>query len=142
MPRVIVDTSVWISFFRGADNLPGQFRELLQSQQLVTCGIVIAELLAGVRNAHERESIETGMAGLDYLEMNQSTWNLVGATLAGLRRAGKTLPVSDVILAALALQLPTATAQEVPRPTDSGFSFAVYGDSRTMMYLPPKLEQK
>ena len=104
MPRVLVDTSVWISFFRGTDNLPGQFRELLQSQQLVTCGIVIAELLAGVRNAHERESIETGMAGLDYLEMNQSTWNLVGTTLAGLRRAGKTLPISDVILAALAIE--------------------------------------
>jgi len=104
MPRVIVDTSVWISFFRGADNLPGQFRELLQSQQLVTCGIVIAELLAGVRNAHERESIETGMAGLDYLEMNQSTWTLVGTTLAALRRAGKTLTISDVILAALAVE--------------------------------------
>ena len=104
MPRVLVDTSVWISFFRGAGNLPGQFRELLQSQQLVTCGIVIAELLAGVRNANERESIETGMAGLDYLEMSQSTWTLVGTTLAGLRRLGKTLPVSDVMLAALAIE--------------------------------------
>jgi len=104
MPRVLVDTSVWISFFRGADSLPRQFRELLQSQQLVTCGIVIAELLAGIRDANERESIETGMAGLDYLEMNQSTWSLVGTTLAGLRRAGKTLPISDVILAALAIE--------------------------------------
>jgi hypothetical protein len=104
MPRVLVDTSVWIGFFRGTDNLPGQFRELLQSEQLVACGIVIAELLAGVRNANERESVEIGMAGLDYLEMNQSTWTLVGTTLAGLRRAGKALPVSDVMLAALAIE--------------------------------------
>jgi hypothetical protein len=34
------------------------------------------------------------------------------------------------------------TAQQVARPADSGFSFAVYGDSRTMMYLPPKEAQK
>jgi len=44
--------------------------------------------------------------------------------------------------AVLALQVPTATAQQVPRSTDSGFSFAVYGDSRSMMYLPGKSDQK
>jgi hypothetical protein len=32
--------------------------------------------------------------------------------------------------------------QQAPRAADSGFSFAVYGDSRTMMYLPPKADQK
>src|SRR5262245_66100515 len=32
----------------------------------------------------------------------------------------------------------TATAQQVTSPSDSGFSFAVYGDSRPMMYLPLK----
>ena len=47
-----------------------------------------------------------------------------------------------MVLAALALQFPTATAQEVPRPTDFGFSFAVYGDSRSMMYLPYKSDQE
>jgi hypothetical protein len=41
-------------------------------------------------------------------------------------------------VAALALQPQTATAQQVSRPSDSGFSFAVYGDSRPMMYLPYK----
>ena len=40
----------------------------------------------------------------------------------------------------LALQLSTATAQQAP--SKSGFSFAVYGDSRTMMYLPNKSDQQ
>lgn len=35
----------------------------------------------------------------------------------------------------------TSPAQR-PAAADSGFSFAVYGDSRTMMYLPSKSEQK
>ena len=55
---------------------------------------------------------------------------------------GDQLPRPNRVLAALALQLPTATAEEVPRPTDSGFSFAVYGDSRSMMYLPYKSDQE
>src|SRR5512132_2244862 len=40
-------------------------------------------------------------------------------------------------LAALAMSSVSAAAQQ-SRPSDSGFSFAVYGDSRPMMYLPYK----
>jgi hypothetical protein len=55
-------------------------------------------------------------------------------------RASKTLWLGLMALAALAMSsVPfTATAQPVSRPSDSGFSFAVYGDSRPMMYLPYK----
>jgi hypothetical protein len=35
-----------------------------------------------------------------------------------------------------------AQAQPVQRSADSGFSFAVYGDSRSMMYLPYKSDQE
>src|SRR6266516_3548152 len=34
------------------------------------------------------------------------------------------------------------SAQQAPRPAASGFSFAVYGDSRSMMYLPYKADQE
>jgi len=54
----------------------------------------------------------------------------------------KVCSISFAVAAVLALQLPTATAQQVPRSTDSGFSFAVYGDSRSMMYLPPTSDQQ
>ncbi len=50
--------------------------------------------------------------------------------------------VLTATLAALALHLPTANAQQVTRTADSGFSFAVYGDSRSMMYLPYKSDQR
>ena len=42
----------------------------------------------------------------------------------------------------LALQCSSATAQEIAHRADSGFSFAVYGDSRTMFYLPFKSDQE
>jgi hypothetical protein len=36
----------------------------------------------------------------------------------------------------------TQSAQQAPHPVDSGFSFAVYGDSRSMMYLPYRSDQE
>jgi hypothetical protein len=38
--------------------------------------------------------------------------------------------------------LPTATAQKASLPGGSGFSFDVYGDSRSMMFLPYKSDQE
>jgi hypothetical protein len=55
-----------------------------------------------------------------------------------------TLKVSSIVFALVALlvlQLRSAPAQQAP-PAKSGFSFAVYGDSRPMMYLPNKADQE
>ncbi len=41
----------------------------------------------------------------------------------------------------LAIQPFNAVAQQA-RPSDAGFSFAVYGDSRSMFYLPYKSDQE
>ncbi len=46
------------------------------------------------------------------------------------------------IVALLVLQPFTATAQQKSGAADKGFSFAVYGDSRSMMYLPYKQDQE
>jgi hypothetical protein len=59
-----------------------------------------------------------------------------------MRGTMKARSILFAVAAVLALQRPTATAQQMARPTDAGFSFAVYGDSRSMMYLPPKADQK
>ncbi len=46
------------------------------------------------------------------------------------------------LIAALIAQPHAATARQASRPASSGFSFAVYGDSRSMMYLPYKSDQE
>ena len=42
------------------------------------------------------------------------------------------------IVAVLAIQSQPTSAQQADPTSASAFSFAAYGDSRTMMYLPPK----
>ena len=51
-------------------------------------------------------------------------------------------PVAYAIVAALAMLVGNLQAQQASHPTDSGFTFAVYGDSRSMMYLPYKSDQE
>ncbi|MDR3746784.1 MAG: metallophosphoesterase [Acidobacteriota bacterium] len=54
----------------------------------------------------------------------------------------KVCSILFVLIAALALQPLTAIAQQASHPANKGFSFAVYGDSRSMMYLPYKQDQE
>src|SRR5229473_8590510 len=58
---------------------------------------------------------------------------------------GNAIRLCSILLAFVAvLVLPsfTATAQQMSGAADKGFSFAVYGDSRSMMYLPYKQDQE
>jgi hypothetical protein len=51
--------------------------------------------------------------------------------------------VSATAISILCAGFATAkTAESTPPPVDSGFSFAVFGDSRSMMYLPDKADQQ
>ena len=54
----------------------------------------------------------------------------------------KIRPILLAPLAVLALIPITAAAQQVSQSANKGFSFAVYGDSRSMMYLPYKQSEE
>jgi hypothetical protein len=67
--------------------------------------------------------------------------------LKGITTMKRTRFTTFATLAALTLGLGAGwataqTAKPASHATDSGFSFAVYGDSRSMMYLPPGENQK
>jgi len=105
MPGVIVDTSVWVDFLRsGRGDGSAVVEDLVRTSQAKTCGMVLAELLAGVRNAADRTQLQEALAGLDYVEMREQTWRRAGELAADLRARGRTLPMSDLVVAALAIE--------------------------------------
>jgi hypothetical protein len=129
---VIADTSVWIAFF----NQPGspEKREidiLIDADHLVLVGVVLAELIQGCRTSSEANTTISKLTGLRFLETNLSSWKRAGELSFALRRKGVTLPLSDLIIAALALehqcqvytldphfeQIPGLTLHTVPRPS-------------------------
>ena len=102
---VVVDTSVWVDFLRGGRSRnAAAVEDLVRSGRAVTCGIVLAELLAGVKSDEQREQLSDALAGLDYVEMQEQTWRRAAELAAGLRSKGRTLPMSDLIVAAFALE--------------------------------------
>jgi predicted nucleic acid-binding protein len=104
-PGVIVDTSVWVEFLRSGKGKNSSIVEyLVKMSQAVTCGVVLAELLAGVRNLEDRRQLREALAGLDYLEMKVHTWRLAGELAADLRTKGRTVPMTDIIVAALSVE--------------------------------------
>jgi predicted nucleic acid-binding protein len=105
MPGVIIDTSVWVEFLRvGRGKNSAAVEDLVRSSRAVTCGMVLAELLAGVRNVQDGRQLQEALAGLDYLEMTEQAWRRAGELASGLRVRGRTLPMSDLIVAALAIE--------------------------------------
>jgi len=129
---VIVDTSVWIEYFKGGhEPVRAALRDLIRTEQTALVGIVLAELLQGCRTPKEADTILSKLTGLRFLETSFSSWTRAGELSFSLRRKGVTLPLSDLIIAALALehrcqvytldphfeQIPGLTLHTVRRPS-------------------------
>ena len=102
---VVADTSVWIPFFNEPESEEKRALDaLIDADRLVMVGVVLAELIQGCRTAKEAEATTSRLAGLRFIETAFSTWRRAGEVSFGLRRKGVTLPLSDLVIAALALE--------------------------------------
>ena len=101
---VIVDTSVLISFFRGENKIADKVSSLLQNNRVVTTGIIIAELLQGMKDMREESNISDILAEISPLEITTDIWIKAGNLALSLRKKGINLPLTDVAIAALAIE--------------------------------------
>ena len=102
--RILPDTCAWIDFFKGKRTPPAEtLAHVLMQQEVATCGVVLYELLQGVRIAGEEQRLLTALEALPYLEMTRGIWTDAGRLSASLRKGGHTLPMSDLVIAALAM---------------------------------------
>jgi len=100
---VLVDTSAWIDFFRRRDGNAGDtVAGLVQRDQAVLAGPVMAELLRGVRGSKEAAQLKTLLGALPYVEVQRSDWEAAGKSLRELRSLGLTLALTDAVIAAVA----------------------------------------
>lgn len=101
---VLVDTSVWIEFFR-PDTVAGNVLEsLLSANSVSTCGIVLFELLQGVKSDKEKADVLNAVSGLPYREMNGLLWQKSAELSVSVKKKGLTLPLSDIFIAAIAVE--------------------------------------
>jgi predicted nucleic acid-binding protein len=76
-------------------------RELLDHGEVVTCGPVTAELLAGA-NGELGERMWATLSSLPWVELFSTGWREVGEVARQLRQAGQTLPLTDLAISVAA----------------------------------------
>ena len=100
---VLIDSSVWIEYFRnGKGEAFNIVDALLDSGKAVLCGIVEMEIFAGMRK-NERTLIKDLFSALHYINIERKDFRDAGERLNTLRKKGITVPASDCLIAALAL---------------------------------------
>ena len=104
--EVLIDTSAWIAFFRGNEPLASRVDAALADGSAAVCGMIELEVLQNVRPGEE--DVRSLMHSTIRLRTEEGDYREAGERLAGLRRSGVTLPVTDGLIAQIALrhQLP------------------------------------
>ena len=100
---VLADTSVWVQYLRhGRAGEAARLDDLLVQGEVVVCGPVVAELLAGTPAAAQAELVSLLMA-LPWAGLGRAQWARVGQVAARLRDQGITTALTDVEIAVAAV---------------------------------------
>ena len=102
----LVDTSVWIFALRKNFIPPIKDRvsHLLREDVVLTNGMIKLELLGGTKTEKEFQRLKVRLDALDIVETSTSLWESAYAIAFKLRRGGITVPYTDILIAACALQ--------------------------------------
>lgn len=105
---VLVDTSVWIDFFKGASSSHRYTLHHLieQSKDLALCGPVFQEILQGLASDLDCQKMKGYLAEFPYLTVNEpQIFEKAASIYRGCRKRGKTIrkPV-DCLIAAIAIE--------------------------------------
>lgn len=102
MDKVLIDTSVWIEFFRKREPYYGIVSELLDRDVVCCTGIVFAELLQGAKTEKELRTIKEFIHVFEFLEESVGLWEKAGELSFSLRGKGVSAGLSDCYIAVAA----------------------------------------
>ena len=101
---ILTDTSIWIEFFKPESPAGKKLESLIVKNSVWVCGIVLFELLQGVKSEAEKAKIVETLSNLEYVEMSKSLWQKSADISASLKKNGITLPLSDIFIASVAIE--------------------------------------
>jgi predicted nucleic acid-binding protein len=101
--RVLVDTSVWVEYFRrGNPDLSARLDQLMEEGRICIPAIVLAELIQGARTEPEIRTIEDLKDAFTVIDQKEGTWIEAGKLSYSLRRKGKSIHLTDCYIALIA----------------------------------------
>lgn len=101
--QVLIDTSVWIKYFRDkSTNLSKKVDEIFPKQEVYVPKIVIADLIQGSKSDREISIIEQFVDAFNIIDQKEDTWIRAGKLSFSLRKKGRTVNLTDCYIAAIA----------------------------------------
>jgi len=101
----LLDTSVWIAALKKEPqpNIREKVEHLLRENLVAIPPIVKVELLGGTRSETEFERLRKRLNSLVDLDIDSKLWNKTARLAYDLRRKGVTVPYTDILIAATAI---------------------------------------
>jgi len=100
--KCLIDTTVWILYFRGEKKVEERIRSLILEDRALTCQIVILEVLRGAKSQREYKELYDDLKALSTLQLNEVIWEKSYKVGFELRKAGINAPLTDVLIAMIA----------------------------------------
>ncbi len=102
---VLVDTSVWIDFLQDPNSHHAAALESLirENNRAVVCGIILQEILQGIRDEKNYTLTKERLSRLPYLDIDKETYLYASSLYRMLRTKGITIPPVDATIASLAI---------------------------------------
>lgn len=101
---VLIDTSVWIDYFRRNPVVHGQVEKLIEERRIGTCRFIVAELLQGARSEEHYSILKETTEVFKLFEETPETWLKAAYVSSQLIRMGKKVGLGDCYIAVLAHQ--------------------------------------
>jgi predicted nucleic acid-binding protein len=126
--QIVLDTTVIIDALRNRNQRRAFLSGLVASGlELVSSTVTMAEVYGGLRNGEE-QATQAFLSALDWIPVSPAIAERAGNMKAALRRQGHTRSITDMIIAATALE------SDVPIATDNRKDFQLPG--LTLLPLP------
>jgi tRNA(fMet)-specific endonuclease VapC len=101
--KILVDTSVWIEFFRKEQSaVSRKIREYLEINLVCYTGPVAIELYQGAKTKKEIEVIDHLLQVIDYIDITRAHYHHAGQISHDAARSGRIFSIVDLILTAVA----------------------------------------
>jgi len=99
---VMVDSNVFINYLRAGQDPVQELAKKYETTDLVTCGVIKAEVLRGVKSLALRAKLEAFFDIMRYIDTKLATWDDAWQLAWSLDRQGKVIPLTDILIATCA----------------------------------------
>jgi len=101
--KVLIDTSVWIDYFKNKNlSLSRRVDDILSTADVYVPRIVIAELIQGAKSDKEISVIEEFIGAFNIIDQQQDTWIRAGKLSNSLKKKGISVNLTDCYIALIA----------------------------------------